>query len=149
MRIIRLENNGSFKYLWMKTVKSVDLSVHCAKCLIGMWDSRISGDKKIIENIELYNSVYYICGVAYPWDWNKNFHLAFEPCEGENIDFNYNLIHVEIEGAKALPILEENINPLDPNIDNDVYRTCRNWQFAHWFKKNKMKEPDVEQLRLF
>lgn len=149
MRIVKLENNGSFKFLWMKTVRSVDLSVHCAKCLLGTWDSRISHEKKVIENIELYNCVYYICGVAYPWCWSKNFHLAFEPCEGENIDFDCNQVHIVIEGARALPILEENIDPLDPHIKEDIYRTCRNWQFAHWFKKNRIKKEDMEQLSLF
>lgn len=110
MKIVELNVNSSFSYLWLKTVKDVDLSQHCARCLIGEYDKRISPRKEHIENIELENSIYYLCGVSKPYVWNNNFHLAFEPCEGSTIQINDKGISVIIEGAKQLPISDKYIN---------------------------------------
>lgn len=42
MRIKNMTVTSTFKYLWLKTVTDVDLSQHCAKCLIGEYDTRIN-----------------------------------------------------------------------------------------------------------
>ena len=39
MRIKNMTVTSTFKYLWLKTVTDVDLSQHCAKCLIGEYDT--------------------------------------------------------------------------------------------------------------
>ena len=33
MEINHISVNANFKYLWLKTVKGVDLEQHCARCL--------------------------------------------------------------------------------------------------------------------
>ena len=124
---------SEFRYLWLKTVEDVDLSQHCAKCLIGKYDDRI---KEKVFPIDLKNEIYYLCGVAFPFKWENNFHLAFMPCENENIYFNDKGIEILIEGAKILPISTTFIDKTDPNFNKKSYYTCRNWQFAHYFKKH-------------
>lgn len=86
------------------------------------------------EDIDLDDSVYYLCGVAAPYKWENNFHLAFRPKDGGAIDFNDKGVHVIISNAEMLPIDPKYINPVDPHIKHKAYYTCRNWQFAHWFK---------------
>lgn len=134
MKIKSIEVTGSFRYLWLKTVENVNLSVHCARCLIGEYDSRIKPFKGILEELELKDKYYYLCGVALPYKWENNFHLAFKPCKGSKIDIKENGINIIIEDAERIMISPENIDPKDSHIKYKSYCTCRNWQFAHWFK---------------
>ena len=127
-----LDVNAPFRYLWLKRVNGVDLSVHCARCLKGQYMDNISPRNPHHPEIELDNGVYYLCGVSLPYVWEKNFHVAFEYSEGEHVECSYNGISVVIENAKALPISEEFIDQTDPNAWRKEYRTCRNWQFAHY-----------------
>ena len=135
MIIKSIEVDGTFKYLWLKTVKDVDLSQHCARCLIGDYDNRINKDVKEKHNIELdYRYVYYLCGVSLPYKWENNFHLAFRYKKGGMIDYYSNGIHVVIEDAEMLPIDEKYNNTHDKNYRVKAYCTCRNWQFANYFE---------------
>lgn len=136
MKIKKVQISAEFRYLWLKTVKGVDLTQHCAKCLIGEYDTRINATMKEAADIELQNEVYYLCGVAYPFVWVKNFHLAFMPAEGQNLRYESNGIMIEIEGAAQLPISEDYVDYTYPKAYLKSYRTCRNYQFAHWYSKN-------------
>ncbi len=135
MKIKLLELSSEFNYLWLKTVEDVDLSQHCAKCLIGEYDSRISPKKKLLEDIELNGDIYYLCGVARPYVWHNNFHLAFKKADKSLIDFASNGIHVIIEGAEQLPVSQNFIDISHPKARFKTYNTCRNYQFAHYFSK--------------
>lgn len=130
-----LDVTARFRYLWLKHVTGVDLSVHCARCLKGKYMDNISPHNPHTTDIQLNNGVYYLCGVTLPYVWEKNFHLAFEYSEGSRIEYESNGISVVIENAAALPISEEYIDQSDPNAWKKEYRTCRNWQFAHWLKQ--------------
>ena len=76
----------------------------------------------------------YAEGVAQPFKWEKNFHLAFMPQPGSTIHYESNGITVEIEGAVQLPICTDNIDQSHPKARLKSYHTCRNWQFANWFQ---------------
>lgn len=130
-----LDVNAPFRYLWLKRVTGVDLSVHCARCLLGKYMDNISPHAPHTTDIQLDNGVYYLCGVSLPYVWDKNFHVAFEYSEGEVVQTSYNGISVVIENAKALPISESYIDQTDPNAWRKDYRSCRNWQFAHYLKR--------------
>lgn len=127
-----LDVNAPFRYLWLKHVTGVDLSVHCARCLVGKYMDNISPRVPHTADIQLDNGVYYLCGVSLPYIWANNFHIAFEYSEGSHIECESNGISVVIENAVALPISEEYIDQSDPNAWRKEYRTCRNWQFAHY-----------------
>lgn len=135
MQIDRLVITGKFSHFWLKTVEGVNLSQHCAKCLLGKYDDRMvkSGE---LHNLALEDSVYYMCGVSEPYQWEKNFHLAFRPATGSTISMKEHGVEVVIRDAETLPISESFIDPADPNAGKDDYRACRNWQFAHYFAKN-------------
>ena len=78
-----LHVNAPFRYLWLKYVSGVNLSVHCARCLLGEYDPRISARVKELHEQPLRPSpYYYLCGVSKPYVWSRNFHLAFREKEG-------------------------------------------------------------------
>lgn len=104
--------------------------------MIGDYDSRIDARTVKLQNIELQDGIYYLCGVSSPYRWKNNFHLAFRNCKGSNIDYDFNGIHVVIKDAEQLPISFDNLNQQHPCYPKPAYRTCRCWQFAHWFNDN-------------
>lgn len=130
-----LSVNAPFRYLWLKHVKGVDLNVHCARCLHGEYIDGISPRNHDHPEIELEDGVYYLCGVSLPYVWEKNFHLAFCYSEGSRIEYENNGISVVIENAARMPILESSIDESHPKAGNKQFRTCRNWQFAHFLNK--------------
>lgn len=129
-----LDVNAPFRYLWLKRVAGVDLSVHCARCLKGQYIN-ISPRNPHTTDIPLANGIYYLCGVSMPYNWAKNFHIAFEYSEGSRIEYANNGISVVIENAIELPISESYIDQTDQNAWKKEFRTCRNWQFAHYLNK--------------
>lgn len=135
MIIKEMRVDNTFKYLWLKTVKDVDLSQHCARCLIGDYDRRINSGTSEAHDIELNDGdIYYLCGVAFPYNWNNNFHLAFRHKDGGTIEYSHNGVSVVIENAERLPIDAKYNNPFDRHFKTKSYYTCRNWQFANWYK---------------
>ena len=60
-----------------------------------------------------------------------NFHLAFEECEGENLEYSFNGISVKIRNAKRVEFSADDINWDVEHSDEELYNRCRNWQFAH------------------
>ena len=135
--IKNLKVEKPFMYIWLKNVHNVKLNYHCAKCLIGNYHPKINKKTKSIKDLVLDNDIWYPCGVSLPYNWNNNFHLAFEYKDGATIEYSDNGISVCIENAKRLPISSEYINPSDPNYSKKEFFTCRNWQFAHYLKSNK------------
>lgn len=136
MKIVSLDVSAQFRYLWLKTVTDVDLSQHCANCLIGEYNSVISTKTKHLDNVELPDAIHYLCGVAFPWKWDNNFHLAFIPSKGNTVVYESNGIRIEIQDAVQLPISTEYVNVNHPKAKFKTYATCRNWQFAHYFSEH-------------
>lgn len=137
MNITKMNVNGDFNYLWLKSVEDVDLMKHCANCLTGDFVKEIKASTKHLENFPLDNKIYYLCGVARPWNWNDNFHLAFMPSPGNVLIFEDKGITITIHDAKALPINTASINHDHPKAKFKTYHTCRNWQFANFLDSNR------------
>lgn len=139
MKIKSINVTGDFKYLWLKTVENVDLSVHCARCLIGKYDNRIKPFKGLRTDLLLTDNIYYLCGVSSPYRWENNFHLAFKPCEGSSVEYSNNGIDIVIENAERIDISDKYIDSRNINAGKRDYFTCRNWQFANWFYQKKIE----------
>ena len=93
-----------------------------------------TNDLKEAENIELDeldSRYYYLCGVSPSMALEKNFHLAFEECEGNTIEYSFNGIDVKIKNAKRVEFSADDINWDVEHSDEELYNRCRNWQFAH------------------
>lgn len=126
---------GKFKYLWLKYVTGVSLNFHCAKCLKGVYSTQISPDIKETKSIMLNEEIspyYYLCGVALPFKWENNFHLAFKYSTDNRIVINRNRVAITIINAVEIPILPIDMkNNKHPKRYDSHYFTCRNWQFAN------------------
>ena len=76
-----------YKYLWLKYVTGTNLSVHCARCLLGEYEVRFKGYIRSLHDIELKDApVYYLCGVAHDRVWKHNLHIAFVAAAGQMIE---------------------------------------------------------------
>ena len=125
-----------FRYLWLKSVEGVNLDDHCAKSLIGQYDNRIGKDIHQINDVTLEHNVYYLCGVALPYKWANNFHLAFRHKPGAILKYENNGISVTIQDAERIVFSENDVDWSLPQAKKREYHTCRNWQFANWYKNN-------------
>ncbi len=139
--IKKINVTGSFKYLWLKYINDIDLTNHCAKCLLGTYSKKVSNKTQEEFDIKLDESdavVYYLCGVSMPYNWNKNFHLAFKEKEGSILKYDFNGIEIELENAERILFSKDDIDLADPNANKAVFATCRNWQFAYHLRKNNI-----------
>lgn len=125
-----------FYSFWLKDVESVDLTKHCIKCLRGHRYKEMSQEDGF--RIELpKDKVYYLCGVTYPYNWEKNFHLAFQyDKNGDTFTFEQNGVSVTVKRAKRIIFSEEDVDITLPQVDDPKFRRCRNWQFANYFEHN-------------
>lgn len=137
MRIKTLKVSKPFMYLWLKSVEGVDLSQHCARCLKGEYDNRISNSIESAESIELSSEVYYLCGVSKPYVWKNNFHLAFKKSDNESdcVRVSRNGVEIEIEGAVEIAFSMKDVDEELPQAKKAEFRTCRNWQFANLYTR--------------
>lgn len=123
------------RYFWLKKITGINLSTHCAKCLNGSYWPTVNG-ASLSGDIELPNGVYYLCGVSASSQWSRNFHLAFVADKHSDIIYSNNGVNVTVTGAKRITFSEKDIDANHPCSEIAAYRTCRNWQFAHWLNSN-------------
>lgn len=74
--------------------------------------------------------LFYLCGVASPYQWANNAHLAFRATPGRRAHlalFNGGLVSV----ANAAPVLFTDVQALEYYPEKSkAFRTCRNFQFG-------------------
>ncbi len=113
--------------------------MHCARCLVGEWIYEVNGQAREVTGLTLQNGIHYLCGVTQPYDWTNNFHLAFEPADGEDIVFDEHGITGVVKNARRIPIVPDCIDLGDPHANDREYSTCRNWQFA-WMIRGRVED---------
>lgn len=119
-----------YRYIWLKYVKDVDLSQHCAKCLIGTYESRVNANTYEYTDLVLEESpYYYLCTV---WQYATNIHLAFREKEGSKIIIDNDYYYAEIINAERIVFDKSRIDVTLPQANRSTYNTCRNWWFANW-----------------
>lgn len=130
-----LKVSGRFRYLWLKYVTGVALAHHCASCLKGEYSGYFNTELRQANKISLNEHparIVYLCGVANPYNWAKNFHLALIETEGNVMKVDELGICATIVNAERLPITADAMKAVNhPQIGNKRYSTCRNWQFAN------------------
>lgn len=124
-----------FYSFWLKDVKDVDLSKHCIKCLKGHRYMEITQEPGCTLTLD-GDKIYYLCGVTYPYVWEKNFHLAFQYDEHENIYGSQNGVNLTLYHAKIIHFSEKDVDSTLPQAEDPKFFTCRNWQFANYFEKH-------------
>ena len=142
--IIRLESKNSTltgfsKYTWAKYVDAFDDKNHCAKCLKGEWPRKIN--EKMLANQDLLLTLeegkpFYICGVAYPWNYKNNMHLAVIGRKGAVAYLElYTGDKLVVTDAERYFFDETAARKLYPGYSED-FLTCRCFQFgAQYFRE--------------
>lgn len=150
---LSFESNEIWMYLWLKYITGVNLNVHCAKSLLGIYSKKINAKNKkfSIELDEDTVEYFYLCGVTRPYIWKNNFHLAFKKKDGEKFEYVFNGTKVIVENAEKIDFSMADVDWNNPNAKKRDYITCRNWQFANWYNKNVCKNDagEITQLLLF
>ena len=124
----------TFRYLWLKYVTGFDLSVHCARCLVGKYSTHFSKGKTRIVGARLNEATarfYYICGVTEPYRWKDNLHLVFRYKPGAVIQYDDGKTGIVIEDAEQIVIRKLPDYHCEPHGTDRAYHTCRNWRFAY------------------
>jgi hypothetical protein len=121
-----------FRYFWMKRVRGFRPKVHCAACLLGEYERQVGVGMQLNETLRLQYSkgdVLYLCGVAKPYIWKRNFHLALQVGDGELEAELWNGGVVKIKGAARIEFGPEAAEQQFPELGRK-FLTCRNFQFG-------------------
>lgn len=146
MRLTIIPGGDTYRYLWLKSIRGVDLTQHCATVFIGPYHPDVDAKAPDSQTIEFEPDpdaiAYYLCGVtSHPKWYARNAHLAFVPTpDGSwcgtagdvDSDSHRTLLHADLVGAE--PVFgwgPHSIPDTDPNRHRKGYATCRNYQFAH------------------
>ena len=125
-----------WRYLWAKTVVGFRPGSHCAGCLRGSYELPFGLEMKAHSLIHLPGHVpgdiLYFCGVASPYVWANNMHLAVrvtgQDCDMARVDC-YNGDTLTVLGAVAIPF-DDKAALRDYPARGPAFLTCRNFQFG-------------------
>ena len=125
-----------WRYFWAKRVTSFRPSVHCAQCLVGSYIREFGKTSPVNQPIEIPDlstgDILYFCGVATPWKWANNLHLAVR-ITGRAFDTAsvraYNGDDLIVSGAEAIAF-DATAAERDYSQRSSAYLTCRNFQFG-------------------
>lgn len=137
VRIEEIRISAPFRYLWLKYVRGIDLNVHCADCLLGD-NSELVGPSLGLEGQDLSldeypGEIFYLCGVSKPYNWDRNFHLAFRVAPGEGFSFEEHGVSVTISNAEKINFetFDARNKSTSMNRTKPVFNNCRIWRFAN------------------
>lgn len=132
MIILHYKVTGSFRYIWLKYITGFNLNEHCAKSFIGEYSKvNLFKEQQDVDLNEHEGAKYfYLCGVAKPFRYKENFHLAFIHKPGSLLHVNRNGIEVMIQDAEEVEIKEQSFYDHEKG-HLKTYNTCRNWRFAY------------------
>jgi len=137
MTIRTLKVKLPYRYLWLKHIEGVDLSQHCARSFVGQYSKQVDRFHHNYKDIILPRGyvAHYLCGVL---NYTDNLHLAMLEAPGEHAEVHDAKCDFELEDGILVPIREDYIPFGAINVDKREFRTCRNWQFAHWLRNNHL-----------
>jgi len=122
-----------WRYLWCKTVRGFNPGIHCARCLVGEYDNAFGRNAPVNKTVALTHeqgTILYFCGVANPYKWDNNAHLAGRVKAGAVSRLAlYNGDVLIVDGLEAIPIAAKPAEALFPQKDAS-FLTCRNFQFG-------------------
>ena len=142
MMYMKLNIKKPCEFFWLRKIVGVDITQCCMKCFIGENDNKVyhaSRNAPTIIETEIPEEItftpplaYYLCGLSKNFEYAKNTHIAFNPCDDGVIEIDNAEINLIITGAKQIDFAGYKPNP--PGFFTEKQRTCRNWIFANYIK---------------
>lgn len=135
---LTLQVKEKCSFFWLRGIRRVRNDLCCAKCFIGEAYNEVyeatkyKGDVFIEKDIEQDSTIkaYYLCGLSIGFKYDKNTHIAFVPCIGQNIEVANDRVHIIITDARRIEF--ENYKPVPVGDFTQEQRLCRNWIFANY-----------------
>jgi hypothetical protein len=144
--IIEFRVHDSFSSIWLKSIRAVDLDVHCIGSLVGdrvvlaSKRGRAGQEDALMLTDFPQPLAWYLCGVTEPYRHADNIHLAFEYAPGESWSGPALRPGVQVALVNAQPIFGWGLDsiPVGAAHENErLFRTCRNFQFAHFLRHER------------
>ncbi len=128
---------SGFRYLWLKHVTGFNPEYHCAKCLRGKYIDQFGLKMPANQSIPIdlpNESVVYACGVAWPYRWANNMHMAMRIKPHARCETTlYTGDKILFEGFEKIEFTDQKAKLTYPRFSAS-YLTCRNFQFGcHYF----------------
>lgn len=135
---VSLQIKEKCSFFWLRAIRAARIDRCCAKCFIGytfheVYEGTRFKDKALVELDVAPDSrvkAYYLCGLSKGFKYENNTHVAFVPCEGQNIEIENERIRLVITDARQIDFQGYQPNPVGEYTDEQ--RTCRNWIFANY-----------------
>lgn len=135
---LTLEIKKKCNFFWLRGIRRARIDKCCAQCFIGeayheVFEGTRYKDKALVEfDIPHDDTIkaYYLCGLSRGFRYDDNTHVAFVPCEGQNIEIENDKIRLVITDARQIDFQGYKPNPA--GIYTREQRTCRNWIFANY-----------------
>ncbi len=133
-----LEIKKKCSFFWLRAIRNARIDKCCAQCFIGdkfntVYESTHFKEKALVE-LEIppdgRTKAYYLCGLSKGMRYEDNTHVAFVPCEGQDIVIENDKIRLLITNARSI-----NFQSYQPSPEGEFtqeQRTCRNWIFANY-----------------
>lgn len=135
-----LEVKKKCSFFWLRGIRNVRIDKCCAECFLGVkfhevYDNTRFKEQALVElDITPDSTIkaYYLCGLSRGFRYDDNTHVAFVPCEGQNIEIENDKIRLEITDARQIDFQSYKPNP--KGFFTKEQRTCRNWIFANYIR---------------
>ncbi len=135
---LTLEIRKKCRFFWLQAIRKARIDKCCAKCFIGdlfneVYENTRYQEKAFVKlNIDPDSRVkaYYLCGLSKGFQYEENTHIAFVPCEGQDISIENDKIRLVITDARQIDFKDYKPNPEGDFTDKQ--RACRNWIFANY-----------------
>lgn len=135
---LTLEIKQKCNFFWLRGIRRARIDKCCAQCFIGeayheIYEGTRYKDKALVEfDIPHDDTIkaYYLCGLSRGFCYDNNTHVAFVPCEGQNIEIDNDKIRLVITDARQIDFQGYKPNPV--GLFTREQRTCRNWIFANY-----------------
>lgn len=135
---VSLDIKKRCNFFWLRAIRNARIDKCCAKCFIGdtfheVYEGTRYKDKAHVELDILPDSrvkAYYLCGLSAGFRYEENTHVAFVPCEGQNIEIENDKIRLVITDARQIDF--QGYTPHPEGEFTHEQRTCRNWIFANY-----------------
>lgn len=135
---VSLEIKQKCSFFWLRGIRRARIDKCCAKCFMGdifheIYEGTRYKEKALVEldiTPDSQVKAYYLCGLSKGFKYEDNTHVAFVPCEGQNIEIDNDKIHLMITDARQIEF--QSYQPTPEGEFTEEQRTCRNWIFANY-----------------
>jgi hypothetical protein len=135
---LTLDIKQKCSFFWLRGIRNARIDKCCAQCFIGdKFNSVYEGTRyKEKAHVELdigpdsRVKAYYLCGLSKGMKYEDNTHVAFVPCEGQDVVADNDKIKLVITGARRIDF--QGYQPSPEGDFTQEQRTCRNWIFANY-----------------